>query len=140
MFFSVNCQTNVQDAVKTMIKKIENTLQRGRSRFTHRANGLTYIAPNVGLMLRRIWKMKQGDCSMSKEAVNHPQHYNAGKIEVIDAIEDWKLGFHLGNVVKYVARAEHKNDALEDLKKARWYLDRYIKFIEATKDDKTKTK
>jgi Protein of unknwon function (DUF3310) len=77
---------------------------------------------------------------MSKEAVNHPQHYNAGKIEVIDAIEDWKLGFHLGNVVKYVARAEHKNDALEDLKKARWYLDRYIKFIEATKDDKTKTK
>ncbi len=84
--------------------------------------------------------MKQGDYSMSKEAVNHPQHYNAGKIEVIDAIEDWKLGFHLGNVVKYVARAEHKNDALEDLKKARWYLDRYIKFIEATKDDKTKTK
>ncbi len=77
---------------------------------------------------------------MSKEAVNHPQHYNAGKIEVIDAIEDWKLGFHLGNVVKYVARAEHKNDALEDLKKARWYLDRYIKFREAVENDKTKTK
>jgi len=77
---------------------------------------------------------------MSKEAVNHPQHYNTGKYEAIDVIEDWKLGFHLGNVVKYVARAEHKNDTLEDLKKARWYLDRYIKFIEATSNDKTKTK
>jgi hypothetical protein len=77
---------------------------------------------------------------MSKEAVNHPQHYNTGKYEVIDVIEDWKLGFHLGNVVKYVARAEYKNDALEDLKKARWYLDKYIKFIEATSNDKTKTK
>jgi len=75
-----------------------------------------------------------------KEAVDHPKHYNAGKYEVIDVIEDWKLGFHLGNVVKYVARAEHKNDALEDLKKARWYLDRYIKFAEAVSDDKTKTK
>jgi hypothetical protein len=84
--------------------------------------------------------MKQGDFSMSNETVNHPQHYNTGNIEAIDVIEDWKLGFHLGNVIKYVARAERKNDTLEDLKKAQWYLDRYIKFIEAVKDDKTKTK
>lgn len=60
------------------------------------------------------------------ERVNHPAHYNAGKIEVIEAIEDWKLGFHDGNVVKYVARAPHKGNQLEDLKKARWYLDRAI--------------
>lgn len=57
--------------------------------------------------------------------VNHPAHYNVGKIEVIDAIEDWKLGFHEGNVVKYVARHKHKN-GLEDLKKAAWYLSRLI--------------
>ena len=61
----------------------------------------------------------------NKEAVDHPAHYNAGKIEVIDAIEDWGLGFHAGNVVKYVARHKHKN-GIEDLKKARWYLDRLI--------------
>ena len=60
------------------------------------------------------------------ENVNHPNHYNAGKFEVIDVIEDWKLGFHLGNVVKYVARAEHKEVKDEDLKKALWYLKRYI--------------
>lgn len=58
-------------------------------------------------------------------SVNHPAHYNQGSIEVIDAIEDWKLSFHAGNVIKYVVRAPHKN-GLEDLKKARWYLDRLI--------------
>lgn len=58
--------------------------------------------------------------------IDHPAHYNVGKIEVIDAIEDWSLGFNLGNVVKYVARADHKGRALEDLKKAVWYLSREI--------------
>lgn len=58
--------------------------------------------------------------------IDHPSHYNKGKIEVIDFIEDQGLSFHLGNVVKYVARAGSKGDKLEDLKKARWYLDRYI--------------
>lgn len=64
------------------------------------------------------------------EKVNHPAHYNVGSIEVIDAIEDWKLGFHLGNVVKYVARAGHKGSELEDLKKAEWYLQRKIAKLE----------
>lgn len=63
--------------------------------------------------------------SDGKETVNHPAHYNAGKI---DAIEDWGLGFHDGNVVKYVARHKHKN-GVEDLKKARWYLDRLIDML-----------
>ncbi len=62
------------------------------------------------------------DCQRTSSLVNHPSHYNKGKIEVIDAIEDWKLGFNLGNVVKYVARADHKGKRLEDLKKALWYL------------------
>lgn len=63
-------------------------------------------------------------------AVNHPSHYNAGKIEVIDAIEDWRLGFHEGNVVKYVTRAKLKEGELEDLKKAAWYLERRIRQLE----------
>ena len=60
------------------------------------------------------------------DAVNHPSHYTRGKIEVIDFIEDQQLPYHLGNVIKYIARAGHKGDKLEDLQKARWYLDRYI--------------
>lgn len=60
------------------------------------------------------------------DAVNHPKHYNFGKYEVIDVIEDWQLGFCLGNTVKYIARAGKKGDRLEDLKKAAWYLAREI--------------
>lgn len=58
--------------------------------------------------------------------INHPSHYTQGDIEVIDYIEDKKLGYRLGNVVKYVSRAGHKDDAIKDLKKARWYLNREI--------------
>lgn len=58
--------------------------------------------------------------------VAHPPHYNHGKIEAIDVIEDWQLGFHLGNTLKYLCRAVHKGSEHEDLLKARWYLDRRI--------------
>lgn len=68
--------------------------------------------------------------SVSSDAVNHPAHYNAGKFEVIDVIEDWQLGFHLGNVVKYIARSPHKGQQLDDLKKALWYLQRKITTME----------
>jgi len=64
------------------------------------------------------------------ERIDHPPHYNFGPIEVIDAIEAWELGFHLGNAVKYIARAAHKGQQLEDLKKARWYLEREIGRLE----------
>jgi hypothetical protein len=73
------------------------------------------------------------------ETVEHPAHYNVGKIEVIDAIEDWKLGFHLGNVVKYVARAQHKGNELEDLKKAAWYLSRYLERTSQPRDEEIAT-
>lgn len=61
--------------------------------------------------------------------VNHPAHYTDGNIEVIDFIEDKKLGYHLGNAVKYIARAGKKDPAkyIEDLQKAVWYLQREIK-------------
>jgi hypothetical protein len=58
--------------------------------------------------------------------VNHPAHYKAGGIETIDFIEAKSLNYHLGNVVKYITRADHKGDRLENLKKAQWYLNREI--------------
>lgn len=61
------------------------------------------------------------------DRIDHPAHYSAGGIEAIDVIEAFGLGFHLGNVVKYVLRAGRKSaDALEDLRKAQWYLEREI--------------
>lgn len=70
--------------------------------------------------------------SEKQEAVDHPAHYGKedDPHEVIKVLEAWHLGFHLGNVVKYIARAGKKGDLLEDLKKARWYLDRYIALLE----------
>ncbi len=63
-----------------------------------------------------------------KDPVNNPAHYTDGRIEVIDFIEDKQLGFHLGNTVKYIARAGKKDPSktIQDLEKARWYLDRQI--------------
>lgn len=60
------------------------------------------------------------------DPINHPSHYNFGKIEVITVIDDWQLDFSLGNAVKYIARARHKGSELEDLKKAAWYLNHRI--------------
>ena len=68
---------------------------------------------------------------MSK--VNHPSHYGGedNPYEAIKVIEAWKLDFSLGNVIKYISRAGKKSPNLvEDLKKARWYLDRFISNLE----------
>ncbi len=61
---------------------------------------------------------------MSKQ---DPAHYTRFKIEPIDAIEDWGLGFRLANAVKYIARCEHKGEWESDLKKAIWYIQRELK-------------
>jgi hypothetical protein len=58
-------------------------------------------------------------------ASTHPPHYSRLSIEPIDVIEDWKLPFHLGNVVKYIARHQDKGGK-KDLEKAKWYLERYM--------------
>lgn len=62
-----------------------------------------------------------------EDLVNHPPHYTFGKIEVLDAIEDWGLDYHSGNIVKYLTRAGRKTpDRLSDLKKAQFYLNRLV--------------
>ena len=64
--------------------------------------------------------------------VNHPDHYTDGGIETIDFIEAKKLPYHLGNAVKYISRAGKKDPekTIEDLKKAVWYINRYISKLE----------
>lgn len=60
------------------------------------------------------------------DTVNHPPHYKIGGIEVIDFIEAKNLSYHLGNVIKYIARSDHKGNKKDDLLKAQWYLTRAI--------------
>ena len=78
------------------------------------------IAANLGKPRLRMQAAEPTD------NVNHPPHYKAGGIETIDFIEAKQLSYHLGNVVKYIARADHKGNRKEDLLKAQWYLNREI--------------
>lgn len=66
---------------------------------------------------------------MSK--VNHPSHYNSGKIETIELIKDMGIAeeFCVGNAIKYISRYKHKNKPVEDLEKALWYLNYVIKLL-----------
>lgn len=74
----------------------------------------------------------KGDSIFDVDVVNHPPHYKSDSgIESIDVIEEFGLNFHLGNVIKYILRHQKKGKPLEDLKKARWYLDREIEKLES---------
>ena len=70
---------------------------------------------------------------MTHDPVNHPSHYTDGGIETIDFIEAKRLPYHLGNAVKYISRAGKKDDEIQDLKKAVWYINRYIELREKNK-------
>ena len=67
------------------------------------------------------------------DPIDQPEHYTHGKIQPIEVIEDWRLDHHLACVVKYVCRAGHKGSEVDDLRKARWYLERRIRLVEREK-------
>ena len=73
--------------------------------------------------IQKLAKMKQ---ESKQDMVNNPPHYTQGGIEVIDFIEAKRLGYNLGNVIKYVSRVDEKDTPLENLRKAEWYLKREI--------------
>lgn len=72
-----------------------------------------------------IFDDNKTETSHIKEMVNHPSHYQGNKFEVIDIIEDYNLDFCLGNAVKYILRAGKKDDIIQDINKAIWYLERF---------------
>lgn len=76
------------------------------------------------------------------DSVNHPSHYNSGKIEVIEALEDWGLNFHRANAVKYIARAGKKDPSkeVEDLEKAIWYLKRIVELLKSKSENRIPVK
>tara|TARA_R100000808_G_scaffold12686_1_gene31455 strand:- start:4048 stop:4341 length:294 start_codon:yes stop_codon:yes gene_type:complete len=71
------------------------------------------------------------DQTAKHDPVNHPSHYTFSKIEVLDAIEEWGVNFHTGNIIKYLLRAGRKTEnPIQDLQKAEFYLKRLIKLEE----------
>lgn len=97
-----------------------------------RPHGLCYAPSLPDNIVIENYKLVFGSDKTDNDPVNSPAHYTDGKIEVIDFIEDKKLGFCLGNAVKYIARAGKKDPTkeIEDLNKARWYIDRRIKELQ----------
>lgn len=103
-------------------------------------HGVTYWDPYSGSFKSVPPRAEESDVvsretAQRDEAVDHPAHYGGADnpYEVIKVLEAWDLGFHRGNVVKYIARAGRKGDEVEDLKKASWYLQRRIQQIEERK-------
>lgn len=93
-----------------------------------------------GTFYQHFCKNIKEECPfIKKEAVNHPTHYNQGKVECIEAIESATIGkkgieaFCVGNILKYLWRYENKN-GLEDVKKSQFYLNKLIEILERKKD------
>lgn len=88
---------------------------------------LTELPPS----LERLYGSKpNGESPAEPDMVNHPPHYCQTALECIDVIEGLELGYHAGNVLKYLSRYKHKG-GVKDLKKAAWYLARLIEMESA---------
>ena len=127
--------------VGKIIKTILNILELsgyeldGRIAIKNKSSGKvwrSYMKPLISENTESVFNPKK-----KSDEVEHPSHYNAGKIEVIDYIEDQDLNFNLGNVVKYVSRAGKKDadKTIVDLMKAKFYIEREIKRQEARVND-----
>lgn len=92
-----------------------------------------------GKVVKMTYTYKDGKGEFKKDdtlqqnidMVNHPEHYTKGKIEHVEYVKDrgWLEGYCLGNATKYMHRSDHKGKKVEDLKKAKWYLDYYIQYL-----------
>ena len=118
------------------LKEIKAATKRVQDKLLPEANwkqlGLFSSDTPVGVEVGglRLTEVGNGKARWVKpDAVNNPAHYKVGGIETIDFIEAKKLGYNLGNVVKYITRADHKDNKLEDLRKAQWYLTREISLL-----------
>jgi hypothetical protein len=90
--------------------------------------------------VKRAYKVAFGSKpDLTANPVNHPSHYNKGKIEVWDFISDWKLNFDRGNAIKYICRAGSKdpNKEIQDLEKAIEYINHEIKMLKGETENGT---
>lgn len=108
------------------------------ARFVNKGYSDSVIAKKLGMTIKSVVAIREHIYKSEKpikfvpvkDMVNNPDHYTQGGIETYDFIRAKKLSYELGNVVKYVTRAPYKGNYVEDLKKARWYLDAAIRNVE----------
>lgn len=102
-------------------ERLQGSKLRGLKEAIEDAKRETAALENDPYGARKVMKEIQ-----EREMVNHPDHYQGNKMEVIDIIEDYSLGFSLGNAVKYILRADKKGNKKQDLEKAIWYINREL--------------
>ena len=123
------CIKDTLEGIKLPVtKEKEYTLKADYSRMVHFFNDDNGNESEIDMYkYDKIFEFISSDSP--QEPYDRSKHYKQ-KVEPIDLIEAFELGFNRGNVIKYVARAGRKDDELEDLKKASWYLQREIKNLE----------
>jgi hypothetical protein len=108
------------------------------ARFVNKGQSDAVIAKKLGMTIKAVAAIRNGIGKTKKETpiitvsnmVNSPAHYTHGGIETYDFIRAKELSYELGNVVKYVTRAPYTGNYVDDLKKARWYIDAAIRKFE----------
>ena len=104
-----------------------NKTSKPEGKLLYRLTGTQAVmAQKMGIPIEDYARAEGEVVGIAPDPVNHPKHYTTGGIETIDFIEAKKLGYNLGNVVKYITRSGLKGNQLEDLRKAQWYLSREI--------------
>jgi hypothetical protein len=117
--------------------KLDGRLKKNRSKKANKkiVSSPAWVGPELSSVEEAVdygYKRleQETDTPTDTDMVCSPPHYTVGGIETIDFIEAKQLGYHLGQVIKYVSRAGKKGSRLEDLQKARWYLNREIALSE----------
>jgi hypothetical protein len=108
-------------------RKLNKEQSAPKGKLLYRLTGTqAVLAQKMGVPIEDYAKLHGEVVGVAPDPVNHPAHYTSGGIETIDFIEAKRLGYNLGNVVKYITRSGLKGNQLEDLRKAQWYLSREI--------------
>ena len=124
-FANVNTKMKLTDVAKKFGVKVQSLYQArnyAKQKATNTKTEQAWTTVTVSTSPKPITDM-----------VNHPPHYKAGGIETIDFIEAKGLNYNLGNVVKYITRADLKGNRTLDLEKALWYLNREINTLQGEK-------
>lgn len=91
----------------------------------------------LGMIEGKVLKEKLKECSNQNDVVRHPSHYCYSKYEPKDVIREWGLNFNLGSAVKYIARAGRKDDIIQDLSKAKQFLEFEIEYLQKQQNEKS---
>lgn len=119
-------------AVAKLFKVSAQSVYQRKTKLKSAATKSDWKTTWVGTSNKSVCQKPSAVAPTLVDKINHPSHYKVGGIETIDFIEAKDLGYHLGNVVKYISRADHKDEKLENLKKAQWYLNRAVANLSKT--------